>query len=394
MIGKCLQAASLAASYAALLLRWPLRSEAAAEAAPRRILVLGYAAIGDLIFLLPTLRLLRKAFPQACVTFLADRYAGTKELLPASNLVDDIWLYEHAELGRSRCRREIFRRIRSARFDAVVVSHGTPMRAFAQPILNIPLRTGHCRPLSAPHAGWSRLRYALWRLKRGVISGEFERRLALNLKIWLAEGREHAVRRNLRLIEALGGSHDAQEALAVRPALPELDSDHAFAERTLASHAGRRIVGLHLGAAGSAGDPYRKIWSAEQWARVCEKMIRSHPCVLVILGGPSEVEALGRFRSIFTGPCVDLVGRASLLQTLATIRRCEFFLGCDTGPVKAAMALGVPTFSVWGPSSRRDNGAFWDPQRHREVQMELPCQPCIQLALSSEGAGVINSRNC
>lgn len=386
-----IKAASLAASYATLLLRRPLRAEAPARPAPRRILVLGYAAIGDFIFLLPALRALRAAFPGAKVTFVADRYGVTEELLPASGLVDDIWLYEHAELARADSRRAIFHRIRAERFDAVIVSHATPLRAFAQPILGIPLRVGHCRALSAPHAGWSRPRYALWRLRRGVISGEFERRLALNRPVWLA-GDEHAVLRNLRLIEALGAKSAPDNA--ARPTIPERNADRAFAEKALASCAGREAVGLHLGAAGTASDPYMKIWPPEKWALVCRELVRVRPGALVVLGGPAEAGALARFRSVFTEPFVDLVGRASLLETFAVIRRCRSFLGGDTGPVKAAMALGVPTFSVWGPTSRLDNGAFWDTELHREVQLELPCLPCVRMALPCEGSGVVNFRDC
>ena len=394
MIGKCLKAASWARSYTALLLRWPLRAAPPEEAAAKRILVLGYAAVGDCLFLLPALSALRAAFPDAKITFVADRYGVTEELLPTSGLADEVWLYEHAELAQLGFRRDIFRRIRAARFDAVVVSHATPLRAFAQPILKIPLRVGQCRPLKAPHAGWSWPRYTLWRLKRGIISGEFERRLALNRPVWLEEGKEHAVRRNLRLIEALGGEEAAREALANRPEIPERASDRAFAERVLAPCSGRRIVGLHLGTAESAQDPYKKIWPAAKWARVCKELLRSQPCSFVVFGGPSEAESLGLFRSVFTEPFIDLVGRASLMETLATIRRCQAFLGCDTGPAKAAMALGVPTFSVWGPSSRIDNGVFWDPELHREVQLDLPCSPCIQMALPSEGSGVINFNSC
>lgn len=392
MSGRPGKILSAALGYADLLLRWPLRAQTDPALPPKRMLVLGYAAIGDFIFFLPTLQALRATHPQAKITFLADRYGVTEELLPASKLVDDIWLYEHSQLARRSGRAEISERIRAAGFDAVVVSHATPMDAFASAILDIPLRIGHRRPLVAPHEGWSGPRYGLWKLRRGVISGEFERKLALNRPIRLAEGREHAVIRNLRLLEPLGGA--ALVPPASRPTLPEPDGARAFAERALAGGGPERLVGLHLGAAGTPRDPYRKIWPAERWAAVCREMVRAHPCRLVVLGGPGEADAVKRFAAAYSGPFIDLVGRASLLESVAVTRRCQAFLGGDTGPVKAAMALGVPTFSVWGPTSRLDNGAFWDPERHAEVQLSLPCQPCAQMALPNEGSGVINFLDC
>ena len=379
MIGKCLKTASLAGSYAALLLRRLRRAGPPDETRPRRILVLGYAAIGDLIFLLPTLRVLRDAFPQASITFLADRYAGTEELLPASGLVDDIWLYEHSELAQSRFRREIFRRVRAAGFDALVVSQATPMRAFAQAILGIPLRVGHCRPLIAPHAGWSRLRYAWWRLLRGVVSGEFERLLALNRPVWVDEDREHTVSRNLRLAQALGLA--VPKAEASRPELPV----------TLTEVPDRTMVGLHVGSPLSA---YHKIWPVERWGEVCRRLSERFPLRFALFGGPQERDLVRPFAAAFKGEFADLVGRTSLLQTFAAIRRCRLFLSNDTGLSKSAMALGVPTATVWGPSDRPGYGVIWEPEKHLEISLDIACSPCVRMGLRQEGSGVINFDDC
>src|SRR5208283_1639688 len=114
---------------------------------PQRVLFLGYAAVGDLIFLLPALKALRQGLPQARIVFVGDRDPGATELLPATKLVDEIWTYTHPELAQESTRLEIARRVKEEAFDAVVVGQATPMRPFARAILPIPLRIGHLRPL-------------------------------------------------------------------------------------------------------------------------------------------------------------------------------------------------------------------------------------------------------
>jgi len=352
-----------------------------------RILVLGHAAIGDCIFLLPALRCLRALFPEARIVFMAPRYPTTEELIPATGLVDEIWEFgaEHAE----RDKPEICGRIKRGRFDAVVMSHATPARLYLPAILNIPLRVGHCRPLTAPHKGWSSGRYVLWRLRRGLISDEFERRLALNRKVWVAEDAEHTVSRNLRLIQAL--DVDLPLAADSPPKLLETPEQAGLAEKSMEGIDRSRAVGLHVG---SPKSQYGKIWPAEKWALVCRKLSERHGVQIVLVGGPDEEDQAGRFLAALDAPCLNLVGRLGLMETFAVVRRCRLLIGNDTGLSKAAMAMGVPAAVVWGPSDRPGYGVFWDKEKHLEIFRPLLCSPCVSMGLRAEGAGVINFATC
>ncbi len=381
--------ASLAADYAALFFR---RSFAAAKPVkPRfeRILVLGYDGIGDLIFALPAYRALRDAFPKARLVLYGDRDVGTKVLLERIGVFDEIRLHRRGRLEDADVRVEISRSIRAEKFDAVMASPGVPLRAFARPLLDIPLRVGHCRPLAAPHAGWSLLRYALWRLRRGVVGGEFERRAAFNAKVWDMDETAHMVDRNLRLLEPFGvvAGPQARE----RPALPENAEERRFAERALALPSGKLVVGLHIGAPESQ---YDKIWPAEKWGAVCRELAVSLDCEFVVFGGASEAATARRFGDAFGRSFVDLTARADLLETCATMRRCALIVGNDTGLLKAATALGVPTATVWGPTDPLSLGAYWDKERHLDVLRRVPCMPCVDVGLRREGDGVLNFAVC
>ena len=373
-----------------LLAAWPFRAEGEVPAEPRRILVVAYSAIGDLIFFMPALEALRTRWPKARITYVADPYPGTEEVLPAAGLADEYWKYHYRDLLWDRTKRgELCRRIREGGFDVAVVGQGTPLRGLGPALLTIPVRVGQCRPIQGPAGIWSALRYRLWQLHRGFARQEFERRLAFNRQIWVGVDDEHTVGRNLRLAQALGISTPAPEAARPRLVIPE--GPRAFAAREVPDAPGKRTLGLHIGAPASA---YAKIWPPEKWAEAFRAIAARAPCRVVLLGGPDERETAGAFAAAYGGEVIDLVGRSKLLESFACIRRCELLLSNDTGLSKAAMALGVPTVAVWGPSDRPGYGIVWDRPLHAEVYRLMPCSPCVRMGLPQEGAGVLNFDNC
>lgn len=379
---KALRAAALLGDYACLAARLPAAAAPPAAAKLERVLFLGYAAVGDLIFMLPALKALRQGLPKARIVFAGDRDPGATELMPATGLVDEIWTFTHPELATRKVQKDIQTRVLKEKFDAVIVNQATPLRPFARALLKIPLRVGHLRRLESGDL-WSDV-------KRAMATSEYERRWVLNKTIALSEKLgPHTVVRHLQLIDLLGLK--TPEAARSRPGLPVSPAAAAFAEKNLPALPGKKTVGLHLG---SPLSQYKKIWPAERWPAVCRQLSEKLSCRFVLIGGPDEVPEAARFKSAFSGDCVDLVGKAGLLESFAAIARCDLFLSSDTGLSKAAMALRVPTVSVWGPVSPRDVGVIWDKELHAEVSLKVACSPCVFMALGAEGPGVINFSNC
>lgn len=388
-VAKLALAADVAIRTLRLLFALPYQAEGPVPAAPKRVLVLAYGAVGDTIFFLPVLEALRKAWPKAQRVYVADYYVGTDMLAPFL-LADEYWRYSSADLwsGAGSARRELCRRIAEGAFDVAVVGLGTPLRGLGPGLLRIPVRVGHIRELRPAREGWSPLRLAWWRLRRGVARQELERRLVLNRKV-PAVLEEHAVRRNLRLVEALGLKVPSPGESRPRLAIPE--EARAVARRELPDAPQKRTLGLHLG---PPGTNYAKLWPLERWAQALRLVAARVPCRIAVLGGPEERERAARFAGVYGGDCVQLAGRLGMLETFAAIERCDLFCSSDTGLSKAAMALGVPTVSVWGPVERAGYGVVWEPDKHAEVYYGVPCAPCVRLGTAEEGPGVINFTNC
>lgn len=386
---KLVEAAGILAATARLLPARAFRAEGEVLPEPKRVLVLNYGAVGDTIFFLPALEALRAAWPKAHLTYVADHYVGTDMLAP-SGLADEYWRYSSSDLwsGAGSARRELSARIGAGAFDVAVIGLGTPLRGLGPGLFRVPMRAGHCRRVSARREGWSALRYCWWQLRRLVTRQELERRLVLNRKVWVSLD-EHAVQRNLRLVEAIGIRTPAPSASKPRLVVPE--EARAFARLEVPEAPGKRTVGLHLG---PPGTNYAKLWPLERWAEALRRISERVPCRVVVIGGPEERARAERFASAAGLDCIVLAGHCGMLETFAAIERCEVFFSSDTGLSKAAMALGVPTVAVWGPVERSGYGVVWEPEKHEEVFHSVPCAPCVRMGSAEEGPGVLNFTNC
>jgi ADP-heptose:LPS heptosyltransferase len=91
----------------------------------------------------------------------------------------------------------------------------------------------------------------------------------------------------------------------------------------------------------------------------------------IVMGGRSEAEDAAAFDT--EEGIVNFVGRTSLRQLPAIIERCSVVVAGDTGPLHAAMALGVPVVALFGPTDERQ---FEFGERDACLTVELSCRPC------------------
>jgi heptosyltransferase-2 len=155
---------------------------------------------------------------------------------------------------------------------------------------------------------------------------------------------KHQVEHNLDLLRHLGAEVQREELeLWTSP------QDEEFAAAMLCRfgvRAGEPVVALAPG----AGAPKRQ-WPVERFRALATWLQETHGARIVVLGGPGE-EELGRELVRGLGaPVLDLIGRATLLQTGAVLRKCRLFVGNDSGPMHLAAAAGTQVVVI-----------FWHPQ--------------------------------
>jgi ADP-heptose:LPS heptosyltransferase len=66
-------------------------------------------------------------------------------------------------------------------------------------------------------------------------------------------------------------------------------------------------------------------------------------------------------------------GTKSLTQLGEVLRRCNLYVGGDTGPMHVASSVRIPVIAIFGPTDPIENEPFGE---HKKVRREVGCNPC------------------
>jgi ADP-heptose:LPS heptosyltransferase len=113
-----------------------------------------------------------------------------------------------------------------------------------------------------------------------------------------------------------------------------------------------------------------KMWPPERYATLASG-VGGELGLPVLLLGSSDEHGLCE-RAAVGSAATNVAGRATLGQTAALIGMAGLYIGNDSGPTHIAMASGVPTVAIFGPT---DPGQF-DFSGHALVYANLPCSAC------------------
>jgi len=119
------------------------------------------------------------------------------------------------------------------------------------------------------------------------------------------------------------------------------------------------------------------VWATKRWpsagyAKLASGLNGELGLPVVLLGSPGERELCGEVARGAGGAALNAAGSTTLGETAAVIARARLFVGNDSGPTHMAMALGVPSVAVFGPT---DPGQF-DFSEHALVYRDLDCSAC------------------
>jgi ADP-heptose:LPS heptosyltransferase len=158
------------------------------------------------------------------------------------------------------------------------------------------------------------------------------------------------------------------------PSRPEeIPSAEAFWESAgVASH--HILIGIQPG----ASKPEKR-WPLDRFAAVARGLIED-PSVRIALFGSSEEKSLGdAIQNTIGERAVHLVGRTTLQELPARLRRCHLLLTNDTATMHFATAVGVPTLVVYyGQVYPWDAGPYGE--GHHVLIPRISCYPCGAVA--------------
>ena len=148
------------------------------------------------------------------------------------------------------------------------------------------------------------------------------------------------------------------QVLSGKPAEPRLElwSSHeqeAAAAATIAEVPNR--IGPFCAIGIGASQAFR-VWPVDCFAELCLRLTR-RGMTPVLFGSSQDMPAAEQIQAASGNACINVTGRLALGAAVALMRRCELFIGNDSGPKHVAAATGVPVVEVgWVPKGSPHGG--------------------------------------
>jgi heptosyltransferase II len=313
---------------------------------PKKILVMEYWNLGDIVMLSPLLRSLRIQFPKAHITLLTSPKAAP--IVEHQDLVDEVmvvrvpWAQHYARSKKynpfSPLWLELFQTLKHLRlrdFDLAFVARADIRDNFMLWFACVKRRVGY---------GFGGGSYFL----TDAVVPDLQH--------------PHFSSRWLRLLNAVGKS-----PVVAEPRLKVTLQEQRLAESVLAEHGirdGEFLVGIHPGARSGL-----RMWGEANFLALAERLQKEFSVKIIWFLDPGQKapEENGVPRH-----CVSL----PLRQFMGVLARCQILICNDSGPMHIATAFEVPVVAIFGPTEP----AWFGPigKHHRVVlQPGFWCRPCF-----------------
>lgn len=306
----------------------------------RRLLIVKPSSLGDVVHALPTLSALRRRFPSATISWLVKREWA--EVLEGQPDLDDVLAVDLSAKGWPAA----IRAVREGRFDLVVDLQGL---------------------LRSAVLSWASGSPALV----GFANGREGSPWFYTHRVPVPNASMHAVDRYLLLARFLGAESAKPDLAAF--CLPRDPAADVRIEALLAV-AGVR-VGTMLVALNPSARWATKRWPAESFAAVGDWLQRHGGARVAVVGSGKERSAGDEVIRLMQTAPLDLVGKTTMKELIALLRRLRVFVTNDSGPMHLAAAVGTPVIAPFGPTDPALTGPYG--AGHRVLRSGVPCSPCF-----------------
>jgi heptosyltransferase I len=295
-----------------------------------KILIVKLSSIGDIVHTLPALAAMRRALPEAEISWAVERRSA--EILRGNVLLKHLIEVDTRPPRGGKIIEEIFldagrqiKNLRVSAFDAALDFQGLLKSAAIAKLSKARRRVGFSKQNLREPAS------------RFLLTETVE-----------VESRIHVIRKNLTVAEkALNFSADADKFEF--PIFTE-EKHRAEAEQII-ENAGENFVILN-----PAGGWITKLWHAEKFGALADRIWEETGLSSVVTTAPNEI---GLAEKALQNSKTEKISAAQpgLKGFYELAKRARLYVGGDTGPTHLAVAAGAPVVGIFGPTEWWRNGS-------------------------------------
>ena len=304
--------------------------------ANKKILIIRFSSLGDIVLLTALIEALRGALPAAEIHLLTKERYG--ELFSGDDRIERVIPLLGEDFGELMRLRALLAR---EKYDLIIDAHN---------VIRSNLLYGTIR------AG----------IKVQLKKDQLKKLLLIRGKINLYKQIASQPERYLEMLRFIGiGDADAKTALRL--------TDQALEKaRTILAEKGYERDSTIAIAPGARWNTKR--WPLENFIEV-SRSLDADGYRIVLIGGPGEEAVCAEFTDRSGIHPLDLSGKLSLSESAALMSLCALLVTNDSAPLHMAEAVGTPVVALFGPTVR-EFGYYPLLPQSAAIDVEMSCRPC------------------
>jgi lipopolysaccharide heptosyltransferase I len=331
---------------------------------PKKILLVRFSALGDVIQTLPILTMLRSAFPEAKIGWAIDaELVPVIEGHPALDYIHPChrrrWSRALLKPGEWRSAfadmRQYVEEVRSVGYDVAVDAQGLFKTAL------LPWAAGIKRRIGYSHGR--------------EFSSFFYTETHLNLKEYFDPAVFHL--EHMAVLARAIGAGDVR--YAIEPPVVAEEVEHRMHQLVSEAFASKAPVV----AMAPATQWESKHWPAEYWVSLLDQLLAQTNYNLLLVGSKGDAPLVQRILQALphaqgSGRVCDVSGRTSVREMYALYKNVDAAVGSDSAPLHIAGAVQVPVLiGIYGPTGYRRTPPIGSEHiTLLSTEGTLACQPC------------------
>jgi len=312
---------------------------------PERVCILRLSAIGDTCHVVPIIRTLQHVWPTTQLTWIIGKTEARLMKLVAG--VELITVDKRSGLSGLRNLRE---QLQGRQFDVLLHMQLALRASVMAYMVKAPTKVGFDRV---------RARELQWLFTNAQVA---------------SRTREHVLDSFFGFLVALG----IQERV-LQWDLPLPEDALSYAESLIPDSQPTLVIS-------PCSSHSRRNWTADRYAAVADYAAREHGMRIILAGGPTslERETAAAIEHLMSTPVVNQIGKDTLPQLLALLRRARVLIAPDSGPAHMATMVGTPVIGLYAATNPARSGPYlsrqWCVDAYGEAAMQFCGKPADQLA--------------
>ena len=323
---------------------------------PKRILVIKLDHLGDVLLSTPVFSNLRQAYPNAELHALTGTWS--RVVLEKHPDVSKVLEYDSPTFCRTgkptslKQTFQLYRELRRQKYDLLVELRGD----------------------------WRTVWFALLRITPKRLN-----RAALQVANKLGFPQfagTHETTRNLNILHKAGIPTPIQTTtFSITTADEKWASDFLS---TLQIDRERPLIAIH------PGSPIKiKRWVPERYAELADWLIARKGAEILFIGVKDEIRIITEIQALMRAVSNNIAGKTTLTQLASILRKCNVFIGNDSGPMHLAAAVGTQTIGLYGPGDPTRFGPVGP--KCQTIRRKLDCPPCPETSCRFGAAGCMST---